>query len=86
MIYKSKQRVIIADSNNKLVDGEIVDVTNFGEGPLYWIKYEDGFQIEIGLFSEAQLDDYNIANMEDYCECGSVATNQPGHSYYCKVK
>lgn len=86
MIYKEKQIVTIADSDGKLVSGEIMSSTDTEDSVLWWVKYEDRGITEVGLFSESQLDEYNVTMIDDYCVCGSVAVGSPGHAYYCRVK
>ena len=76
MNYSPDQKVRIYH-NGVASEGVILSKADFSYGELlYWIKHND----DVSLFSEDRLNGWNMFGV---CDCGSVKTNQPGHSYYC---
>ena len=86
MTYKKDQKVVVKDSDNKLIEGTILERADFGEEVLWWVEFQDKGHKEITIFTEDKLNEWNVVSLHTYCVCGSATLKHPGHSYYCPLK
>lgn len=85
MKYQDNQTVIIKDNDGKLVEVFLLYKTDLNlEEVTWWFKFKDN--ANVSLITETELDEYNKDPGPTLCVCGSVATNQPGHDWYCNLK